>query len=468
MMIRSAPHALLTVGLVLIAGCDNGPAEPRGPVELTVITPIEGQTVNRTFRVKASCSGGCRRLRVYKAAASMADREMDLATGGTSIDRDVSLGGLTGELHIVVTADDGSSADWQEFTVYAMDASNVTEVIRAPGPILDFDGTRALYGQRTPEGWRILLGVGDAASDRVLRQGSGRPDYGVIVNPDLVLFTLWRNGIGPSYPGNYYDPTYPDTDSLFEWRSGTISLLSATSRTRRPPVDGGITAWQDGVISSVTWREPDRMPLHMRDLGTGATTTLSTLSATGGIDVGAGRTVAWADRVGEGPNASTEIVWWRDGAVTRLGTTPDTSYMAPLTDGTSLAFQTTRCCRVELQAPQGRQLLADYVPQSSQPWSWKYQVESGFVAFSRPETGRPTYEVLLRRPDGTTTTVASSVVGWAPPSIRLVTGTGALVYGDVLVRPGIAARTLGSGGATVIERNGSYFLVYGNAVYRVN
>lgn len=470
---RVAYRALLMALLFTAStGCGSDPVDPGDPAGVgdpvvAVELPVEGQTVNRTFRVKVSCSGGCRRLQVYKTSASMSDHMVELATGTTSIDREVSLGGLTGELHIAVRADGDATSDYEEITVYAMNAPDVTEVVRTPGPVLDFDGTRALYGRSTPEGWQILLGNGNPTSDRLLRQGAGRPDQGVIVAPDLALFTLWRNAVGPSILGNYYDPRYPDTDSLFEWRSGSVTLLSPTSLTRRPPVEDGVAVWQEGIISTSTWSAPAQMPLRMRDLATGATTTLSDVSARLGIDIGPGPAIAWIDGGGAGSTASAEIVWWRNGAVTRISA-PDTGYMNPLTDGTSLAFQTLRCCRFELQAPGGRQVLAEFSPASGQRWYDKYRVESGFVAWSRPEAERPTYEVLLRRPDGTTTTVASSIIAWEPPTIRLLTGSGALVYDDVLVRPGMAPRVLGSGGARVIERNGSYFLVYGNAVYRVN
>jgi len=462
-----APLAALL--FMVASGCGSDPVDPvpSGDPVVAIELPVEGQTVNRTFRVKASCAGGCRSLEAYKTWAHMSDQKVELATGTTSIDREVSLGGLTGELHIAARADGESTSDYAEVTIYAMNAPDVTEVVRTPGPVLDFDGTRVLYSRQTPAGWQVLLGRGDPASDKVLRQGAGRPDHGVIVDPDLVLFTLWRNRIGPSILGNYYDPTYPDTDSLYEWRSGTASLLSATSLTRRPIVEHGIAVWQEGVISTSTWRSPERMPLQMRDLATGTTTTLSTASASLGIDVGPGPSVAWADRVGDGQGAPTEIAWWRNGAVTRFSA-QGASYMNPSTDGASVAFQTTDCCRFELQTPQGREILAEFLPASGQRWYDKYRVESGFVAWSRPGPGGLTHEVRLRRPDGTTTTVASSIIAREPPTIRLLTGTGVLVYDDVLVRAGSGPRALGSGDARVVERDGSYFLVYGNAVYRVN
>jgi len=76
---------------------------------VTVVTPAPGATVGQTFRLTVTCTDddprGCRSLDAWAQSEGGRTR-IGLATGTSSIDRDVSLGGLRGQILVVITGSD--------------------------------------------------------------------------------------------------------------------------------------------------------------------------------------------------------------------------------------------------------------------------------------------------------------------------------------------------------------------------
>ncbi|HEU5174693.1 MAG TPA: hypothetical protein VFT96_08070, partial [Gemmatimonadaceae bacterium] len=255
------------------------------PPVVSVTSPLAFTVANPMLRLQATCSddaaGGCRSL---TASVRYPDGVwVQVASGTARIDADVSLSGWVGQLELAITGTDVvGQAVTRTHTVYALDAANVSARVRTAGPVLDFDGTRVLYAdsviEKTGGGYlatagsgRIRFGTGDATADQVLHRG-GLPDWGTILAPDHALFTIWRHRL--IWRPLDWTLTYPDADSVYEWRGGATMLLSAESHTRQLPVDGGITAWQDGVRKYDS--QPKVTTIRMRDLASGSTSTLST------------------------------------------------------------------------------------------------------------------------------------------------------------------------------------------------
>ena len=467
-----APLAALL--FMVVAGCGSNPVDPAetGDPVLTVTEPVDGAAINGMVRLRVTCSGDCQSIVVRTVGWHRTDEEVELARGERSIERDLPVHHLLSKdrydrawerIQVQATSRTGVT-DTRVVDVFIFDAPTATEVIRTPGPVLDFDGTRVLYAEPAGDQWRILLGSGNPAADQLLRTGH-QPAFGVIVNPDLVLFTVWRNRILSGLQGWQIKQSTSDTDSLFEWRSGTVSLLSATSNTRRPLVEDGLVAWQEGVRESGSFNPPSQMPLLIRDLATGATTALTTASTREGLDIGAGRTVVWTENAAA-DNLVYQVVRWRDGAVTRFTTDPTShGHIVPKTDGERVVFQTYGCCRLELEEPAGRQVLADFPrPDVSSYGRPTYDVAAGFVAY----TAGSGYEGWLRHADGSSTRIGTMPTGGRPPIIELVGGGGAVKFDDRIVMPGGETRVFGTYRARVVERNGAYFILYGNGVFRLN
>lgn len=75
---------------------------------VTVHTPAPGDTVGQTFRLHVTCTDddprGCRALEAV--AYGSGSTFIVLASGSSSIDRDVSLGGITGPVRLYISAQD--------------------------------------------------------------------------------------------------------------------------------------------------------------------------------------------------------------------------------------------------------------------------------------------------------------------------------------------------------------------------
>ncbi|MGH7718180.1 MAG: hypothetical protein ACREON_04970, partial [Gemmatimonadaceae bacterium] len=137
------------------------------PPRVTVTEPTDGTVARPTLRIVASCAdddpAGCSRLRALVTGHVEPDHYDVLVTATSEINQEVSLAPFDGRaLWIVIEGRDSAGQVVYDSThVIAERSASLVEVTTVPGfRILDSDGTRVLYIDRSTGTWDLKLRSG--------------------------------------------------------------------------------------------------------------------------------------------------------------------------------------------------------------------------------------------------------------------------------------------------------------------
>lgn len=254
-----------------------------------------------------------------------------------------------------------------------------------PGFVSDVSATAALYRIDTPQGVQLRQRQHHTGEDTLLWQFSaGDPSLlSASWSPrGVVIGTGGRSGL---------------MDQLWELRDGRLDRLTPAGPIGSLVVKGRYAIWhQDGK-------------LYRRDLEKGETVLVSSNAGNINNDVAPnGDVVFWG--------SGYKTFRYRDGRTTLISADPRLWEIAPRTDGQNVVYvQRTACCgdmvaSIRLANELGiTNLSGDFHirddpepylcgPKSIEP-DWDYQVNNGWVAFTKPAGSVP-MQVWLRSPTG--------------------------------------------------------------------
>jgi hypothetical protein len=244
------------------------------------------------------------------------------------------------------------------------------------------------------------------------------------------------------------------TALIYDDRDGTLVNLGFPNSTQSLVVNGDYAIWNNGGT------------LILRDLLAGINTTITPGAGNWMNDVALNGDVAYW---GDGYN----IYRYRSDTVTQL--TSDTALwdVYPLTDGNSVVYRKQDpCCgsqRYGLYLHDGTQEveLAALMPRPEPSPSADYQINNGWVAFTRPGTGGQS-QVWTRSPAGQETQItyfgdSSRITALAP--------NGEVMYEHgkhYLSRPGVVPIEINSSLGNPFWQENAWWITVGRTLFKVN
>ncbi|MDB4951873.1 MAG: hypothetical protein JWM27_4522 [Gemmatimonadetes bacterium] len=446
-------------GNLVLAGLARGAKEmtftstdPDGATHLTVVrfyfdaaptvaisAPLPYEVVPLQVRVTASCTdddpAGCASTAVFGYYFDD-DSYHQLAAGGSHFDQtltlDPILDGRPVLLQVVGTDTRGQRGSASVRIQVENAVTGWTRIAFTQGRVHDVSTDRVLYSDST----------GGVESLKVLTRASGTST------------TLWTGAAGHAVQiaalgphGAIFEEGINGVDAVHEWRDGVLDPTAPASSSAQLQVSGTWAVY-------VTFNLPSRN-LHRRDLETGADVTLGpVLGGTAGPN---------GDVVYDTP--AYDIYRYRNGAATLIAAhTSDSTFNAPVTDGTSIVYLKRQGLassgQIVLYDAGAEVLLATSttLPQASTG----YRIAGGWVAYIPTAAGGAS-QIWVRSPAGTARQVAS---GTSCGLLALdASGTTAYRCGgqSYVVRPNASPTYL----ARFWPRGGPVFLADGTLAFKV-
>jgi hypothetical protein len=342
------------------------------PPVLNVIAPVNGSVATPNIFVSVTASDDDPvgvRIIVYNGFSP-------LFTGTNTVER--FFPGFAGTLRIEAVDSSGQRTVKQR-TIYVEPSTNLVEAISAPGPLLDFSGTRLLYAS--------LPDPPEPPRGRLLDLSSG-----LAINAPEFWFSY-------PFPGQYFKPTL-----------GWVSAESAVLAYQGVAVSGAFTvALQETnffVISPAPGYDPPEKAINgVCIIGP---TLFDFRKSTNGCSPYLGQCSACQSAYFYRDLAPNEIVFADTNGVFRSRpsdpmnvcspraidlVSSKTPVYNPMTDGTNVVFQWAT--NIVANVNGADELLAGW----ASPENMQYRVNGGWVAFTRPGTVRQQH-VWTRSPVG--------------------------------------------------------------------
>jgi hypothetical protein len=408
----------------------------RKPI-LTVNAPLMGTVARPQLRLAVSCTdddpAGC--SLIVSVGGFM------IATGRDHLDQGVSLADFEGSaptLHIEAV-DSAGQRSAVDVPVYVESSVRLHEVESVSGAIWDVDMERFLFLESRSDRGVLKIRQRGNGQDSVVMDEAGRyPRYGYLA-PQGAIFLEQSGDVL--------------TALVYDDRDGALTSLGFPNSTQSLVAKGDYAIWNNGGT------------LILRDLVAGQNTTVTAQAGNWKNDVAlSGDVVYW----GDGYN----IYRYRSGTITPLTTDTVLWNVYPLTDGQGVVYlKEDPCCglqRYGLYLHDGTRevelapLAARPVPSPSED----YQINNGWVAFTRPGTGGQ-LQVWTRSPSGQEAQVTfygdSSRISALAPNGELMF----LHNGRYLSRPGEPPIEINSSLGNPFWEEGQWWMTLGRTLFQV-
>ncbi len=409
----------------------------RKPV-LTVTAPLAETVARPQVHIAAGCTDddpvGCS-LSVSAGGAVVANAR-------DSIDQVVSLSRFEGSattLHFEAV-DSAGQRTIADIPIYVESSIRLSEAASVPASIWDVQPDRILWLQSTSDRGILKIRQRATGQDTVAMNEPGRwPRYGYLT-PEGAIFVEQRGDVL--------------TALVYERRSDVLVELGFPNSSASLVANGNFAIWSMGGT------------LILRDLATGANTTVSTSAGNWKNDVAAnGDVVYWG--------GDFDIYRYRDGKTAQL--TADTalwnSYV--LTDGINVIYRKhDPCCGAQrfglaLHDGSGETMLTPLELRPLEPGPGSdYQVNNGWVAFTRLGTGGQ-LQVGTRSPPGTETQIPffgdSSRIEALAPNSEVMFRHGR----RFLSRSGAMPIDINSGLGRIFWQDGHWWVIIGRSLFQV-
>ncbi|MBI2927072.1 MAG: hypothetical protein HYY24_15360 [Verrucomicrobia bacterium] len=407
----------------------------RKPV-LTVTAPLAETVARPQVHIAAGCTdddpAGC--------SLSVSAGGVVVANARDGIDQVVSLPQFEGSattLHFEAV-DSAGQRTFADIPIYVESSIRLSEVASVPASIWDVQPDRILWLQSASD--RGILKIRQRASgqDTVAMNESGRwPRYGYLT-PEGAIFVEQRGDVL--------------TALVYERRSDVLVELGFPNSSGSLVANGNFAIWSMGET------------LVLRDLATGANTTVSTSAGNTDNDVAAnGDVVYW----GGGYN----VYRYQGGKTTQLSTDGGLWNTYPLTDGKNVVYRKhDPCCGAQrfglaLHDGSSERMLTPLELRPLGPGS-DYQVNNGWVAFTKLGTGGQ-LQVWTRSPTGAETQITffgdSSRIEALAPNGEVLFRHGR----RFLSRSGVTPLDISSSLGRVFWQDGHWWVIIGRSLFQV-
>lgn len=370
---------LLTVTATDIAG--NAVSVQRAividtPPKINVIQPIDHSVARPTIPLNITCvdkESDCEITVKFNSSGNV------ITSGIDTLNETLDLTSHEGQIvifHIQGKDSTGKRTSLSK-TIYVDSSANLTKVKDFPGPIIDFDGQRALIKEKKKDGDSLTI------SDIALNTTKT-----VDVPTGLVILDL-KSFLTPT--GVIYTTKATDNDvraKIFDWNNEQLIEIGRANSSSSLDVAGDFAIWSNG---SSLWR---------RQLSTKINTLISTDAGNWRNAIGNNGVVAYWTHVND-----YSIVRYQAGTYTTLASDSNYWNTHVVSDGTNFVYRKhDACCSNQQYAityhdGNTETLLTAF--RSRQPYKGRdYQINNGWVAFTELGGIGQTH-VWTRAPNGT-------------------------------------------------------------------